>query len=244
MHAPPTSRLPAAIALGIALALGACASPPLSPAPPTELEISSAARQRAAELLALAGSIEPRLTTRLVALTDELEVDLWSLEHRLKSRASLERKLQTAALESGVGVERVVVDDALRYTVLIEDEPAGRYDRIAAEILRRLEGDGYPVLEVKNYWPPGDIYSGVNCVLAAAEGLRWELQFHTIGSVAAKSEGHDLYEEFRLPQTRLDRKRRIYDRLLDRWSWVEIPAGVLEPGSLHTREEIILRGRP
>lgn len=212
--------------------------------PPAELEISVEARQRADDLLRRAADAEPGVSALLGDLTTELDVDLWKLEHRLKSRSSLERKLQTEMLEWAVPVERVRIDDALRYTMLVEDEPAGHYDDTVAEILRRLERAGFSVLEVKNYWPAGDIYSGVNCVLATAEGLRWELQFHTVGSVAATAEGHDLYEEFRLPQTTPERKRWIYDRLLERWSWVEIPAGVLEPQSLHPEEEILFRGRP
>jgi hypothetical protein len=73
--------------------------------------------------------------------------------------------------------------------------------------------------------------------------VSWELQFHTVGSLAAKEEGHDLYEEFRLPTTPVREKRRLFDEMVERWNWVRIPDGILEPSSVHPAEKIILRDR-
>ena len=241
-----------ALALGLALAplAAGCVSSAPEPTSPDAvaraipLVISAEAEARADELLDLATDIEPELTELLVNGSDRLGLMLYGLDHRLKERDSLARKIQTDMQTHGLPAGQVEIDDTIRYTVLLDDEPPGDYDTSAGEILRLAERRGFAVAEVKNYWPSGDTYSGLNCVLVTPAGLRWELQFHTIGSLAARDEGHGLYEEFRLPGTPVERKREIFDLLVARWQWVEIPDGVLVEYSLHAKEEIILRWRP
>ncbi len=239
---------------GVLLALGcagASASPPASiatapqaAAEPEEFRISPEATAQADRLLEQASRVEPHLTTLLEVGAERLDVHLYGLQDRVKERDSLARKIQTQMLDSGLPADEVEISDVVRYTVLLDDHPAGDFDATAADILRRAADRGHEVMQVKNYWPAGDTYSGVNCVLRSPVGLLWELQFHTIGSLAAKDEGHHLYEELRLPTTPLDRKRELFDRLTERWSWVSVPEGVLVEHSLHEREEIILRSRP
>ena len=110
--------------------------------------------------------------------------------------------------------------------------------------MRSLESQGHQVRLVKNYWPQGDTYAGLNCVLALPDGFLWELQFHTIGSLAAIEEGHDLYEILRLPGTPLTEKQRLFDQLTTRWNWVRIPDGILEPQSVHPKEILRTHRRP
>ena len=236
----------AAGVLLVLLTLGCASSgtPVVAGAGTAALEISPEAERRAARLLEQAGRIEPRLTALLEAGAERLDVHLYGLENRVKSRESLERKIQTRMLEEGLAADEVEIDDVVRYTVLLDDEPPGDFNDTTADILQRADSRGHEILRVKNYWPSGDTYSGVNCVVRSPEGFHWELQFHTIGSLAAKNEGHALYEELRLPTTTLTRQREIFDRLAERWSWVRIPAGVLTERSLHPREEIILHDRP
>jgi len=222
----------------------ACTTVPVPAAAPQALEISAEAAARADELLELGRTIEPDLTDWLVAGADRLDFQLYGLRHRVKSRASLERKIQTNMLNNGIPAQEVIIDDVLRYTMLVTDDPPGRYNDAVSDILERIENRGYVVHEVENYWPAGDAYSGINCVLATPEGLLWELQLHTVGSLAAKQEAHDLYEEFRLPTTPVREKRRLFDEMVERWKWVRIPDGILEPYSVHPAEEIILRDRP
>jgi hypothetical protein len=147
-------------------------------------------------------------------------------------------------LEDGLPAKEILISDVLRYTAVIHDQPPGAHNREVADILKRADELGYPVREVKNYWPAGDSYSGVNSILETPQGFLWELQFHTIGSLAAKDEGHHLYEIFRLPGTPVEERREIFDRLVERWDWVQIPEGILVEGSLHPAEQIILRDRP
>ncbi len=227
--------------------LAACASAPTTLSPPQEgapLEISAEASARAAELREQGLTLEPELTALLILGADRRDLWLHGLNYRIKGRASLERKIQTGMLNEGLPADQIEISDVLRYTVVIHDQPPGAHNHEVADILKRADELGYPVREVKNYWPAGDTYSGVNSVLETPEGFLWELQFHTVGSLAAKDEGHHLYEAFRLPGTPVEKKREIFDQLVERWNWVQIPEGVLVEGSLHSTETIILRDRP
>jgi len=66
------------------------------------------------------------------------------------------------------------------------EKPSEKKARERAEAIRAtfkgLEAAGHKVIKVKNYWPRGDNYSGVNSVLETSDGLEWELQFHTAES--------------------------------------------------------------
>lgn len=232
------------LVVGVVALAWSCTSNSAPTAAPGDPEISIEAAARAEELLELGWAIEPDLTRWLVTGTDRLDLQLFGLLNRVKSQESLERKIQAMMLAQGLPADDVVIEDVLRYTLLVADEPPGTYNDVVRDVLARVERRGHSVTKVKNYWPAGDAYSGINCVLAAPEGLRWELQFHTVGSLAAKDEGHDLYEMFRSPTTPLRERRRLFDEMVERWSWVRIPQGILEPNSVHSREEIILRPRP
>jgi hypothetical protein len=107
-----------------------------------------------------------------------------------------------------------------------------------------LEKEAHVVIQVKNYWPKGDDYSGVNVTLRSPDDFFWEVQFHTLGSLAAREEGHPLYERIRLPETPITERRSLFDRLVARWDWVAIPKDILRDGALHEEEVILLLPRP
>ena len=165
------------------------------------------------------------------------------LDHRLKSIKSIRRKLRLRAGELG-SPRDVELNDTLRYTFLIDDDPLGSHTKAVATILKAFEKNGHKVSRVKNYWPKGDNYSGINTVLESESGLLWELQFHTQGSLRVKTETRALYEEFRAEQTPILRKQELFDQISVQWETVPIPQAVLVPHSLHASEEIIDRPRP
>src|SRR5262245_11822421 len=142
---------------------------------------------RAAELGQEAQAVEPEVTALLVGVAGELDGEMIKLEHRLKTRASTERKLHKMLSEKRQPVASMRLDDSLRYTIRFDDEPAGHYMDAANETLRRLEARGHRVLHVKNYWPAEDNYSGIHAILRGSSGLTWELQFHTSQSLAVQA---------------------------------------------------------
>jgi hypothetical protein len=197
------------------------------------------------ELLAKASDEEPTVTARLMRIAEDAGGELIKLEFRLKGRDSMLRKVNKALHEHpDYGLADVRIDDALRYTMRVEDEPAGNYIDTARATLKRFEVDGHTVVLVKNYWPADDSYSGLNCVLMSPKGLHWELQFHTRGSLAANVDNRKSYEELRLVTTSAERKRELFDQMTRRWRDVSIPTTALEPGALHPSAKIITRPRP
>ena len=258
MSKPPNRRM--SISAGILLALLAllaagCAPralvPPAVPAPPAAPEARVAAElQEQVEALAVAIEVaareaEPALTALLQSLATETGAEMTGLEFRFKTGESIRRKIGLIlGRDPSPAVWEVVIEDALRYTFLVDDAPPGYYDDTVRMVLQALEAEGHAVIKIKNYWPRGDAYSGVNSVLWSPEGLVWELQFHTPASLAAKSFTHPLYEEMRLADTPVDEKDRLFDEMVERWDAVPVPAGVLVPLSLHPAEKIILRPPP
>ena len=211
-------------------------------------EVRDAEREverRALGLMARARALEPDVSAMLAQVASDVGGRLAGFEHRLKTRASLLRKMRKIMHdETGTSPSDLQINDALRYTIEVEDVPPGRHVEAIRTALARLEGAGHRVARVKNYWPPGDNYSGVNSVIIAPEGLAWELQFHTADSFRIKMRDYHLYEELREVKTPAARKRLLYDELSAPWESVPIPSHVLDPKGLHKNDEIIRQTHP
>lgn len=217
------------------------AAPSAAPASPTDAEIEGLAD----ELMKRAAAAEPETSAILQSVAASLGGQMAGFEHRLKKRDSTIRKIRTALAKNPAGgLAKVVIDDALRYTLQVEDTPAGNHATAIRAAFAALEKAGHKVIKVKNYWPRGDNYSGVNAVLEAPGGLPWELQFHTAASFKVKNDTHELYEEMREDTTPIERKRVLYHQLAAPWEQVPIPKDMLTPHALHAVEEIIQRPPP
>ena len=212
-----------------------------SPAP----ESLAAVEARVNELMAKAAAVEPTVTTLLQRHATEVGGELIKLKYRLKTKGSATRKVRARMAEDPkLAPRQVVLDDCLRYTLQVADEPAGHHVEVIRRVLKALASEGHEVVRLKNYWPDDDNYSGVNSILRANNGLLWELQFHTPESIAAAATTRDWYEELRCVDTKLDRKRELFDKMTSEWNRVPIPQGILEPGALGAHDDIIERPRP
>ena len=186
---------------------------------------------------------EPAVTATLIPLAESYKGSMYQLEHRLKTYNSTVRKLRVK-LHAGRTLESIELDDTLRYTVQIEDQPPGNYVKAVQDILQTLEKKGHSVVRIKNYWPADDNYSGLTSVLRTPSGLSWELQFHTSASLKVQKATRPLYEELRRADTPLERKRVLFDEMTKAWNEVPIPLEALQPQNLHARELIKTRERP
>ena len=169
---------------------------------------------------------------------------LVGLEQRLKRHSSLTRKIRARMTENRQTAVEVDIVDALRYTVVIDDTPPARYVEVANAILASIESRGVEVVRVKNYWPRGDNYSGVNVVLRNRDGFQWEIQFHTSASVAVRDQWHRSYEVLRDASVETQRRQAIFDEMTPPWNRVAVPVGALVAGSIHRTERIIRFPRP
>lgn len=220
--------------------LAACTVTPESPG-----KASNQITAYANKLQASAAEAEPWITPILLYLAEDLDAEMAGLDFRFKSRESMIRKIESKMLERGIEhPEDVSIRDALRYTMTLDDEPAGSHDESIAKTLTLFENVGHTALTVKNYWPRGDDYSGVNTTLQAPNGLHWELQFHTPASFDLKMSSHVNYEQVRQASTPLPVKQALFDEEASKWNLVDMPVDILEPHSLHKIEVIIQRPRP
>ena len=216
-----------------------------SKAATAEEKSGEAVEARAVEILMEAQETEPEVTPLLKRFAEAVNGEFWGFEHRFKQKHSMIRKIKKSLVENPkMAADDVEITDALRYTLLIDDDPPGTHVSTINKVLKALEDQDHDVELVKNYWPTGDNYSGVNCVLEAPSGLLWELQFHTHASKENTGDNRLKYEELRSTETPVERKQELFDEMSTSWEEIPIPQEMLTPKSLHDSEEIITRPRP
>jgi hypothetical protein len=226
-----------AIALLVAVACSQSARPHEPPRSARDAEIE----HRADELVAQATRNEAEASQLLQAIAKRVGGSLAGFESRLKTRASTVRKIRTTLLNHpDRSIAKVDLGDSLRYTLVVDDDPAGRHADAIRATFAALTELGHTVKKVKNYWPCCDNYSGVNTVIVTPDGLSWELQFHTQASYRIKAADHELYEQLRADDTKIEVKRELFNKLAAPWKAVPIPKDMLVPHALHATEEIIL----
>ena len=164
---------------------------------------------------------------------------LRGLEHRLKTKSSTLRKLKKIHKDAPqLPLDQIKLSDSLRYTLEVNDQPEGHYVDTVKTALKSLEAKGYKVIKVKNYWPKGDNYSGVNTVLSTADGFQWELQFHKPASYKEAKDSHGKYEKLRANSTPLAERQKLFGEMAQPWESIQVPKDILVPNNLHALEEI------
>lgn len=174
---------------------------------------------------------EPAVSADLTGLAAEHGGEMYGYDFRIKSETSLERKVDDKVREGMTRDQAAAsIKDALRYTVGFQPD---EYAPGLNTVIGGLEKRGYTTVEAKNYWPKGDTYSGINCVMRSPDGQVFELQFHTPDSYAAKEyENHALYERYRAADTTVDERRELYAQMAAAWDDVDVPSGALDFGTL------------
>jgi hypothetical protein len=121
---------------------------------------------------------------------------LAGLEHMLKGEDRLKEKVADYVRAPGITVEKALdrVPDAVRFTFLYSPQ---RYAEGTLTDIERLKAEGFELIKLKNLWTD-DQYKGINSQWRGpAAGLRFEVQFHTPDSLAAKELTHRAYERIR-----------------------------------------------
>lgn len=145
---------------------------------------------------------EPAITKDVKTAVNSTSAKMYGLEHRLKTKDSLRRKIETDAYNDNVSLNAAAskVKDSVRYTALSPDKDfTNNYFKIKSN----LESKGYLETRCKNYF---DLYDkgvvkhkSVQSVFKTPDGHIFELQFHTKASQNAKNKKVPLYEEARKP---------------------------------------------
>lgn len=147
-----------------------------------------------------------------------------TVEFEVKGIDSTARKMRDRHVERGKPLSELpgAIKDSLRYTYIHDDN---NYTGGVQRTFDTLQQRGWEVVEVDNYWSPGDAYSGINSILRTSEGRMVELQFHTPISFSIKEDIHLEYELYReLPATD-PQAWDLWESMSDRWDNVRGPTG-------------------
>lgn len=137
---------------------------------------------------------EPKITSSVKKLAETSGMETKGLENRIKSKDSYLRKVRSNYKADGNEYE---IKDILRYTLVSETENHVKKVKQAIDI---YANQGYNTIKVKNYWiDENNPYNGINTIVQASNGQRFELQYHTNESFEIKNgKMHELYEKQRL----------------------------------------------
>lgn len=165
---------------------------------------------------------EPRITENIKRVAKTTGMNPVGLEHRIKTKDSFLRKIETQVKQGRVDYE---VKDIVRYT--LASEP----DSLAAKTLLTIEdmrGVGYNTVEVKNSWlDKKNPYKGINTTLRTETGLPFEVQYHTPESFELKNgKLHELYEEARLLDVEDERYLELQEEMFKLSDKLERPKDV------------------
>ena len=172
---------------------------------------------------------EPKMTKDVTDVISRSGGKSYGLKNRLKTKASLERKIKTDAKQKGVSLTESAkrIKDAVRYTAVLDDNNfVDEYNSIKSQLAEK----GYAETRCRNYF---DLYrqgkakdKQITTVYEDADGNEFELQFHTPSSIKAKEKKTSLYEEARDPKVSKERKRELEKRMDALAKRVKNPEGI------------------
>ena len=185
------------------------------------------ADRTARAILQKAEVAETAITPALQETVRRHAAQMAGLDYRLKSLASLTRKINTKAKVKGISADAAAADihDVLRYTVLVDEQ---EFTAQFTAIRRTLAAAGHDMIAISNTWREGAPYKGINTFMQY-NGYRYELQFHTAKSFAIKNgKLHELYERFRADAADAAEKQKLYQEM------VALSAAIAQPPHIDT----------
>lgn len=166
---------------------------------------------------------EPSVTKVVTDIAKQMKMEPAGLEYRIKSKDSYLRKVRSNYQPSGNDYE---VKDILRYTYTAGSE------ELVDKTLNCIDGfekDGYNTITVKNYWlNKNNPYNGINTIIKAPNGQKFELQYHTPESFELKNgKLHKLYEKARLIEDETSPEfLKLRDEMFDLSDKLTAPDGI------------------
>ena len=158
--------------------------------------------QLASDIYDRAFKKEPKITNDMKQAARISNSRSYGLEHRLKTKESIQRKIETDSDEKGISKQEAANDikDAIRYTTIADDKHFVNSYNITKGALESL---GYSEVRCKNYFDlyrQGEVkHKSVQSVFQDSDGYKFEVQFQTPASQRAKNLKVSVYEERRKP---------------------------------------------
>lgn len=196
-----------------------------------------------AALLALQNvkAVEPEMTQSVRSIAHQIGGECSYLESRVKSPASLARKIRSdrnEAAESGVKLspETVVgkLNDVVRYTIVRHDH-AGLTDTTASTVAN-LQSQGWKVERIKSSYEEGAAYKGLHIICKSPSGNTAEVQVHSADSLAAKEAAHKHYEIYRDDSRSKKERDKAKAECVRIFSTVGTPPGLDSVGAMGRRD--------
>lgn len=165
---------------------------------------------------------EQAMTTDMLAAIPT-EVRPHGLAFRMKSPASLARKINTKMLEKQTPPDDTAdrLTDLVRYTAVTES--ADRLTSTARHTIRSLTKTGWTMIEAEHSYVPGNPYKGVHVLMHSPTGQTAELQFHTEQTQALKDRHHADFEIARDDDVSEQQRDAAYRRMVAAWAQVDEP---------------------
>ncbi|WP_228550011.1 minor capsid protein [Rodentibacter haemolyticus] len=128
--------------------------------------------------------IEPKITDDMLSIIEHSKGQAVGLDFRLKSMASLKRKVDTE-INDGFTEQQALskIRDLIRYTAVFNEKSfVDGYQKM--QVL--LQKNGYRTIIVKNTWRDNAVYKGINTFIEK-NGIIFEMQYHTQQSFDLKN---------------------------------------------------------
>lgn len=176
-----------------------------------------------------AKKVEPRITKDITSIVSNSKSTMHGLEHRLKTKDSIARKIKTDALEKNTTIRDSAkqIKDAVRYTVLSNDDTFVNSYNMVKDGLENL---GYKEVRCRNYFDEyrkGNVkHKSVQSVFKDRGGYLFEIQFQTPSSQDAKDKKIPIYEERRKPGLSRERQLALEKQMSDLAENVKTPKNI------------------
>ncbi len=167
------------------------------------------------------------------------------LECRMKSPDSLARKIAlVSVLEMVSPIEAAtMIGDGLRYTI-VSPTPDG-FSVGVERSLHTVVNKGNKLEDIESSFESSSPYMGVHA--HSKNEVKFEIQYHTTESLAAKYLAHPLFELVRDISASFEDRVRAYDQMASMCAHIKIPEGIgdIEVDGIHiTRKEYQRPERP
>lgn len=176
---------------------------------------------------------EPAITRAVMTAAASSGSECAQLEQRVKSPASLVRKVLTAnelAVENGgcSNPSQIAgeMKDVLRYTVVHPDH--SQLAGVTSKTVGSLQAQGWTILKIKNTYADGAAYKGIHVSIigTSPDGITSEVQIHSAASLAVKSKIHGSYEIYRDPSKSKKERRAAMQECIRESGTLQTPEGL------------------
>lgn len=180
----------------------------------------------------MARANEPVITMDMLEIADANGATMEGLEYSIKTGSSMQNKIDRKthkALDAGAepkAAHEYVYEfgDIIRYTQVV---PHMEMADKTKHTVKLLEAKGYRILEVDNkYLNKEGRYKAIHINAVSPNGQKFEIQMHSPETLQANSKTHELYEEWRHPDTAEARKAALYQEIKNIYDALPLPQNI------------------